>query len=98
MRKKTPFTTTKQHLANKLKGINSSNKAQLKRIEKLKITESKPPVPTSKFYMYINGSWVYKGLACRYCNTMMNDQIVIDNHQYICSVLNNKRGDSDASS
>ena len=89
-KQKNYYEISKQHLANKLKGVNSSNKAQLKRIEKLKNVEPKPPVPTSKFYMYINKEWVYKGLSCRYCNTMMTDPIVIDNHQYICKVLNTK--------
>jgi len=84
---------SKIHLANKMKGINTSNKAQLKKIQQLKITEEKPKVPTSKFYMRINNAWVYKGLACRYCETMMTDQTVIDKHQYICKVLNKKEED-----
>ena len=82
-----------RHLKSKIGGINSSNKAQLRKIQKLKIVDEKPPVPTSKFYMYINKQWIYKGLACRYCNSMMTDQLVIDKHQYICAVINKKRED-----
>ena len=82
-----------RHITSKLGGINSSNKAQLRKIEKLEITKEKPKVPTSKFYMRIDKKWVYKGLACRYCNTMMNNETVIDKHQYICAVLNKKEED-----
>jgi hypothetical protein len=90
MRKK---YTEQNKLKAKLGGIHSSNVAQLKKINKLTITKEKPKVPTSKLYMYMNKKWQYKGLLCRFCGLTMTDQLVVDNHQYICKVLNTKTED-----
>lgn len=82
-----------QKLKSKLGGLNSSNMAQLRKIEKLEITEEKPQVPLSKFYMYINGKWQYKGVACRLCELLLTNDIVIDKHRYICKAINKREED-----
>jgi hypothetical protein len=87
-RKDIPYIT--QTVNSRIGGINSSNASQLKKIKKLKITSEKPIVPTSDFYMYVDKKWIHKGLACRYCGSILTDEIVRNNHQYICRVLNKK--------
>ncbi len=82
-----------QRLKAKLGGLNSSNMSQLRKIEKLKITEEIPQVPLSKFYMYINGKWQYKGVACRLCELLLTNETVIDKHRYICKAINKKSED-----
>jgi hypothetical protein len=77
----------------KISGINQSNTAQMRKIEKLEITKEKPKVPTSDFYMYVDSKWVHKGLACRLCGLILGNQTVQDKHQYICKVLNKKTED-----
>jgi hypothetical protein len=89
-RKKSVGTYISQKLNSRIGGINSSNRSQLKKINQLKITSEKPPVPTSDFYMYLDKKWVHKGLACRYCGSILTDITVRNNHQYICKVLNTK--------
>jgi hypothetical protein len=77
----------------KLGGINSSNAAQSRKIDKLVITKQLPKVPTSDFYMLVKGKWEHKGKACRHCGLILGTQKVQDNHQYICKVLNTKQED-----
>jgi len=74
-------------------GVNSSNRAQLRKINSIEILEEKPTVPTSNLYMYVNKTWVHKGISCRLCNVLMSDTEVILKHQYICKVLNKKTED-----
>lgn len=65
-------------------GINSSNKAQLKQIEKIKIKVELPQVPLVDLYMRVDGVWIYKGKSCGICHILMNNPIVIEKHRYIC--------------
>lgn len=74
----------------KIGGINSSTATQSRKIDKLVITVKKPVVPTSEFYVYLNGKWQHKGKTCRFCGLILGTQKVQDNHQYICKVLNKK--------
>ena len=71
-------------------GANSTNKAQLKRIEKLVITEELEQVPLSEIYVYMNKEWQFKGMNCRLCNTLLTDSRVVDKHRYICTVYKQK--------
>lgn len=89
-KKKSPI---ERKIISSLGGINNSTKAQLKKISKIKIDNVKPKVPTTTLYIYINGKWVCKGLCCRYCNSILNNDELIDKHQYICKVLNKKTED-----
>ena len=73
---------------------NNSNKNQLKKISKLEITEERPQVPLSKFYMRMHGKWHYKGMACRLCEMLLTSDVVIDKHRYICKAIN-KKNDED---
>jgi hypothetical protein len=82
-----------QKLKAKLGGLNSSNMAQLRKIQKLEITKEIPQVPLSKFYMYINGKWQYKGVGCRLCQLLLTNETVIDKHRYICKAINKKQED-----
>ena len=84
-RKSKPYTEERK-LKTKLGAVNSSNKAQLKKIEKLVITQEIEQVPLSKFYVYMNKSWHYKGMSCGLCNLLLTDPTVIDKHRYICNV------------
>ena len=70
-------------------GVNYSDKSQLKKIQKIKHNKDIPNTPKGKLYMRVKGIWVFKGTYCRCCNVTMHDQIVIDNHHYICN--NNKQ-------
>lgn len=78
-------------------GVNSSNRAQLRKINKIKKLDDRPQVPTSDLYMYVNKSWVHKGTSCRLCGALMSDNEVILKHRYICKVLNRNNGDDYAS-
>jgi formamidopyrimidine-DNA glycosylase len=69
-------------------GINASNKAQLKKISKIKHNHNIPQVPLSDLYMRVDKIWHHKGKSCRLCGVLINDPIVIDKHRYICEVLN----------
>lgn len=84
-RQRKPYTL-EQKLKSQLAGANSTNKAQLKRIEKLVITEELEQVPLSEVYVYMNKQWQFKGMSCRLCDTLMTDTRVIDKHRYICTV------------
>jgi len=88
-RTRKPYTQ-EQKIASQLNGVNSSTKAQLKRIEKLVITEELEQVPLSEIYVYMKKQWQFKGMNCRLCNTLMTDSRVIDKHRYICSVNKQK--------
>jgi hypothetical protein len=77
-------------IKHKLGGVNTSNKAQLRKIQKLTITKEIPQVPLAKFYVRMGGKWHYKGVACRLCELLLNDPVVIDKHRYICNALNKK--------
>lgn len=69
--------------------INITNRNQLKKINKLEIEEHTiEQVPLHKVYMRRKNVWVYKGLCCRYCDSMMTDPIVIDKHRYVCKEIN----------
>jgi hypothetical protein len=92
IKKSTEYYMDKKTKA-KLGGIHSSNAAQTKKIDNLVIKKQKPKVPTSEFYMYVNGKWQHKGQACRLCGLILGTQKVQDNHQYICKVLNTKQED-----
>jgi len=85
--------TPQGKLKSVLGGINNSNKNQLKKISKLEITEEKPQVPLSKFYMRMHGKWHYKGMACRLCEMLLTSEVVIDKHRYICKAINKKQED-----
>jgi len=80
-----------RHIMSKIGGINSNNKAQLRKIQKIDTSTEKPQVPLSKFYMRIKGVWQYKGMACRLCETLLVDPEVIDKHRYICKAINKKQ-------
>jgi hypothetical protein len=67
-------------------GVNSSTKAQRKKIDKGNFDLSLPEVNYSDIYMYVNKKWNHKGKSCMLCNTLMNDQFVLDNHHYVCQV------------
>jgi hypothetical protein len=95
IKKKTSQYYMDQKTKSKLGGINSSNVSQLKKIDKLVIKKEKPKVPTSEFYMYVNGKWQHKGQACRLCGLVLGTRKVQDNHQYICKVLNTKHTEDD---
>jgi len=71
-------------------GINASNKAQLKKIENLVITEELDQVPLSEFYVYMDKKWHFKGMSCRLCELLLTDPTVIEKHRYICSVNKQK--------
>jgi hypothetical protein len=88
-RQRKPYTL-EQKLKSQMAGANSTNKAQLKRIEKLVITEELEQVPLSEIYVYMNKEWQFKGMNCRLCNTLMTDSRVIDKHRYICTVNKQK--------
>jgi len=88
-RKSLPYTEERK-LKCQLGGVNSTNKAQLKKIEKLVITEELEQVPLSEIYVYLNKEWQFKGMSCRLCNTLLTDSRVIDKHRYICSVNKQK--------
>ena len=88
-RQRKPYTQ-EQKIASQLNGVNSSTKAQLKRIEKLVITEELEQVPLSKFYVYLKKQWHYKGMSCRLCELLLTDPIVIEKHRYICTVNKQK--------
>lgn len=85
--------TIEDKLRAKMCGVNASNKAQLRKIQKLEITKEIPQVPLSKFYMYMNGSWQYKGVACRLCENLLTNDTVIDKHRYICKAINKREED-----
>jgi hypothetical protein len=89
-RKSLPYTEERK-LKSQLGGVNSTNKAQLRRIEKLVITEELEQVPLSEIYVYLNKEWQFKGMSCRLCNTLLTDSRVIDKHRYICSVNTQKQ-------
>ena len=88
-RQRKPYTL-EQKLKSQLAGANSTNKAQLKRIEKLVITEELEQVPLSEVYVYLKKQWQFKGMSCRLCDTLMTDTRVIDKHRYICTVNKQK--------
>ena len=88
-RTRKPYTQ-EQKLKSHLNGINSSTKAQLKRIEKLEITEELEQVPLSEVYVYLKKQWQFKGMSCRLCDTLMTDTRVIEKHRYICTVNKQK--------
>ena len=67
-------------------GVNSSTKAQRKKIDKGDFDLSLPNVNYSDMYMYANKKWNHKGKSCMLCNTLMNDNYVIEHHHYICAV------------
>lgn len=71
--------------------INTADKAQLKKIQKLKIKKELEQVPLSDLYVRKDGAWHYKGVSCRLCGGLMADKRVIDKHRYICEVLNKKK-------
>jgi hypothetical protein len=88
-RQRKPYTL-EQKIKSHMAGANSTNKAQLKRIEKLVITEELEQVPLSEIYVYMNKEWQFKGMNCRLCNTLLTDTRVIDKHRYICTVNKQK--------
>lgn len=88
-RQRKPYTL-EQKLKSQIAGANSTNKAQLKRIEKLEITEEIDQVPLSEVYVYLNKKWQYKGMSCRLCDTILTNPTVIEKHRYICEVNKQK--------
>jgi len=66
--------------------INTSTKAQRKKIDKQVKDTSLPNVQFAEVYMYQNSVWHYKGMSCMLCNKIMNDDYVIKNHHYVCEV------------
>ena len=88
-RQRKPYTL-EQKLKSQMASANTSTKAQLKRIEKLVITEELEQVPLSEIYVYMNKEWQFKGMSCRLCNTLLTDTRVIDKHRYICTVNKQK--------
>lgn len=78
--------TLEQKLKSQIAGANSTNKAQLKKIENLVITTELEQVPLSEVYVYLNKKWQYKGMSCRLCDTILTNPTVIEKHRYICTV------------
>lgn len=68
--------------------MQSSSKSQKNKLLNANTTNIVPQVLLIKLYMYINKTWVFKGYACRYCSAVFNDDIVLENHRYICKELN----------
>ena len=66
-------------------GVNHSDKSQLKKINNLTHKPDVSNTPKGKLYMRVKGVWVFKGTFCMRCHTTMVNQIVIDNHHYICN-------------
>jgi len=66
--------------------INTSTKAQRKKIDKIDKDTSLPTVRFAEVHMYQKGVWQYKGYSCMLCQKIMNDQYVIDNHHYVCEI------------
>ena len=83
--KLTPIQLKSQGLSS---GINTSNKTQLRKIEKVDTSRKLEQVPLSNLYMRLDGVWIHKGLTCRLCGRVMSHPTVIDKHRYICEVLN----------
>lgn len=77
--------------------VNITNRNQLKKLEKIKIDNEIEQVPLHEVYMRFRGQWHFKGFSCRYCDSLMTDQRVIDKHRYICASINKKNGDDYAS-
>lgn len=67
-------------------GINSTTKAQLKKIQNANFDKSLPNVKYSDLYMFVNKKWTYKGKSCMLCDKVMNDPTVLEHHHYICTV------------
>ena len=83
-------TKEEKMLSSMRAGVNNSNKAQLKRIQKIKITEKREQVPLSDMYVRVNKKWIHRGISCRLCDVIMTDKIVIDKHRYVCDVINKR--------
>lgn len=93
--KKTPLERKMMGIST---GINSANLSQKKKIAKLKhFDPNVPQVPLHKVYMRIRGTWIHKGMSCRYCDTLMNDPEVIDKHRYVCKNINKSEDIDNAS-
>jgi len=77
--------------------INTSTKAQRKKIDKIDKDTTLPTVQFAEVYMYQKGAWHFKGMSCMLCSKIMNDQYVIDNHHYVCeiNIFNNKNVGND---
>ena len=77
--------------------INTSTKAQRKKIDKIDKDTSLPTVQFAEVHMYQKGAWHFKGMSCMLCSKIMNDQYVIDNHHYVCeiNIFNNKNVGND---
>jgi hypothetical protein len=87
-KKRTPINQSKIGQINS--GINSTTKAQLKKIQSANLDTTLPPVQYSDVYMYVKKSWTYKGKSCMLCSKVMNDPIVLENHHYVC-IVNKQR-------
>lgn len=74
-------------------GVNNTNKAQLRKINKATLDKHLPQVPLTDLYMRVDKKWNYKGKSCRLCGVLVNDPIVIDKHRYVCEVLNKNTDD-----
>lgn len=75
-------------------GITNTTTSQLDKIKKVKKLTNVPQVPLITLYAWQNKEWVIKATICRYCAVLMINQTVIENHRFVCSVLNTKgKGD-----
>lgn len=90
-----PYKRKLPTLETKLKqvagGINTTTKAQRKKIDKTKFDISLPRVQYSDIYMYLKKSWHYKGKSCMLCGSLMNDPYVLEHHHYVCEINKQKQ-------
>ena len=66
--------------------INSTTKAQKKKIDNAKLDMSLPKVQYSDVYIYLKKNWQYKGKGCMLRGIVMNDPYVLEHHHYVCQV------------
>jgi len=77
-------------------GMNSSSRAQLKRIAQADTNKPREQVPLGNLYARIDKKWVNKGKFCQLCSQPLAfHNEVIDKHRYVCRVLNKKDDEND---
>lgn len=91
MSRKKRFSSNEAKLGCVTSGINSTTKAQLKKIQSGDLDTSLPTVNYSDLYMFVKNQWVHKGKSCMLCDKVMNDPLVLEKHHYICEVNKQKQ-------